>query len=273
VKRDVVRLVTPGTLTEDALLDARAPNHLAALAEIRGEAALAWLDLSTGELAAAPATRRDLGPLLARVAPREALAPEALADDPETRALMEEAGAVVTPLAPSSFDSAEGAARLRRMLGVATLDGFGAFTRPELAALGALADYVELTQKGAAPLLRPPRREAAQAAMRIDAATRRNLELTESLSGGREGSLLHAIDRTVTGAGARLLARRLAAPLTDPAAIAARLDAVGFFAEEAALREDVRRTLRRAPDAARALSRLALGRGGGRATSPRSATR
>jgi DNA mismatch repair protein MutS len=264
VKREVIRLVTPGTLTEDSLLDARAANFLAAWAEIRGEGALAWLDLSTGEMRVAPAARAALAPMLARIAPREALLAEAAAADPDIRALLEDVGAAATPLGPASFDSASAAERLRALYGVTTLEGFGAFTRPELSAMGALADYVTLTQKGAAPILRPPIREDEAGAMRLDAATRRNLELTRSLSGGREGALLHAVDRTATGAGARLLERRIAAPLTDPAAIGARLDAVGFFVSEARLRADLRGALRRAPDAARALSRLALGRGGPR---------
>ncbi|TVQ54731.1 MAG: DNA mismatch repair protein MutS [Rhodobacteraceae bacterium] len=262
VARDVVRLVTPGTLTEDALLDARAANHLAAFAEIRGEGGLAWLDLSTGDFRASPVDRAALGPALARVAPREALAPDG--PDEALRALFAEAGCAVTPLAPASFDSASAAARLTALYGVATLEGYGAFTRPEIAAMGAIADYVALTQKGAAPLLRPPRREAPGAAMRIDAATRRNLELSRTLDGRREGSLLHAVDRTVTGPGARLLERRLAAPLTDPAAVADRLDAVDWFAAEADARGAVRAALRGAPDMARALSRLALDRGGPR---------
>ena len=264
VARAVTRLVTPGTLTEDALLEARAACRLCAFAEIRGEGGLAWLDLSTGEIGAAPVSRADLGPALARLAPRETLLAEADAQDARLAALLDDLGAVATPLGPASFDSASGAARLKALYGVATLEAFGAFTRPEIAAMGALADYVALTQKGAAPALRPPVREAPGAAMRIDAATRRNLELARTLAGAREGGLLHAIDRTLTAPGARLLEARLAAPLTDPDAIAARLDAVGFFVDDAARREAARALMRRAPDAARALGRLALDRGGPR---------
>jgi DNA mismatch repair protein MutS len=264
VKRDVVRLVTPGTLTEDALLDPRAANHLAAWAEIRGEGALAWIDLSTGDCRAAPVARPALGPLLARIGPREALIPEAAWGDEGLRGLLDDLGATVTPLGPASFDSASAEARLKRLYGVATLEAFGGFGRPEIAALGAIADYVEITQKGAAALIRPPVRETAGEAMRIDAATRRNLELTRSLSGGREGSLLAAVDRTATAAGARLLERRLSAPLTDAAAIARRLDAVGFFVGDGAAREAARAALRRTPEIERALARLALDRGGPR---------
>ncbi|MEO0360481.1 MAG: DNA mismatch repair protein MutS, partial [Pseudomonadota bacterium] len=263
VKRDVVRLVTPGTLTEDALLDARAPNWLVAWAEIRGEGALAWADLSTGEVRVSAVARVALGPLLARLSPREALVGPAAAEDPGLVDLIEDAGATATPLSAASFDSASGAERLKAIYRVGSLDGFGAFGRAELSALGALADYIEITQKGALPLLRPPLREDAGGRMRIDAATRRNLELTQALSGGRDGSLLAAVDRTATGAGARLLTARLSAPSTDTGEIARRLDGVATFLD-GALRDETRATLAGAPDMERALSRLSLGRGGPR---------
>ncbi|MEO0362179.1 MAG: DNA mismatch repair protein MutS, partial [Pseudomonadota bacterium] len=156
-----------------------------------------------------------------------------------------------------------GAERLKAIYRVGSLDGFGAFGRAELSALGALADSIEITQKGALPLLRPPLREDAGGRMRIDAATRRNLELTQALSGGRDGSLLAAVDRTATGAGARLLTARLSAPSTDTGEIARRLDGVATFLD-GALRDETRATLARAPDMERALSRLSLGRGGPR---------
>jgi DNA mismatch repair protein MutS len=264
VKRDVVRLVTPGTLTEDALLDPRAANRLAAFAEIRGAGALAALDLSTGELVVGPVPRPALGAALAQAAPRELLLTEADWLDGATAALAGDQGVAVTPLGPASFDSASAEGRLKAHFAVATLDAFGAFERAEIAAMGAILDYVALTQKGAAALIRPPRRLAEGAAMRIDAATRRNLELTRTLGGEREGSLLAAIDRTATAAGARLLEARLAAPMTDPGAIAARQRAVAFLLEAPEAREAARAHLRRAPDAARALGRLALDRGGPR---------
>jgi DNA mismatch repair protein MutS len=263
VKRDVVRLVTPGTLTEDTLLDAREACHLAAYAEIRGEGALAWVELSTGTLRAAALSRAGLGAALARTAPREVLLAEEALAEPDLLALIEDMGATPTPLPRTSFDSQGAARRLCERFRVATLEAFGPFTRTEIAALGATVEYLDLTQKTAA-LLRPPVREAEGAAMQIDAATRRNLELTRTLAGSRDGSLLHAIDRTVTGPGARALERRLASPLTDPKAIAARLDAVDALIADERARETVRAALRRTPDAARALSRLALDRGGPR---------
>ncbi|MEO0822554.1 MAG: DNA mismatch repair protein MutS [Pseudomonadota bacterium] len=263
VRREVVRLVTPGTLTEDTLLDARANNFLAAWAELRGEGALAWVDLSTGSLAVAPVARTGRAALLARLQPREVLLRDGDGDGP-LEAEIAEAGAVSTPLGAASFDSSAGAARLQALFRVATLEAFGSFARAELSALGALADYLELTQKGRLPLLAPPRREAPGGAMRIDAATRRNLELTEALRGGRADSLLDAVDRTATGPGARLLAARIAAPLTDAAEIRARQDAVAWLLERPGSRAGLRAALARVPDLERALSRLGLGRGGPR---------
>ncbi|HEU0220770.1 MAG TPA: DNA mismatch repair protein MutS, partial [Paracoccaceae bacterium] len=230
VQRDVVRLVTPGTLTEDTLLDARRHNHLAAHAEIRGEGALAWIDVSTGAITVTLCPEGALGPLLARITPRELLLPDGAGAG--LQALAEEAGAVVTLLGAPSFDSLSAEERLKRAYGIATLDGFGNLSRAETAALGAIVEYVAATQRGRLPHLRPPQREAAGATLMIDAATRRNLELTRSLSGGREGSLLASIDRTVTGAGARLLEARLSSPSTDLALIRARHDAVGALTED-----------------------------------------
>lgn len=260
VRREVVRLVTPGTLTEDALLAARANNYLAAWAEVRGEGALAWADISTGELRLTDCPRVRLGAELARLAPRELLVAEGV----DLRALAGEMGLALTERPRAAFDSTGGARRLAAALGVGTLDGFGAFGRADLAALGGLVEYLDLTQRGRIPLLSPPLREAAGAAIQIDPATRRNLELTQALSGGREGSLLAAIDRTVTAAGARLLERRLASPACDLPEIGARLDAVAHLAADDRLRADLREALRTAPDLERALARLGLDRGGPR---------
>ncbi|HEY5207917.1 MAG TPA: DNA mismatch repair protein MutS [Stellaceae bacterium] len=264
LRRDVVRIVTPGTLTEDSLLEARRNNYLAALAEARGALALAWLDLSTGAFHLQSLAAPGLGAVLSRIGPGELLVPERLVERPDLAALFADWKSALTPLPGPRFDSENGRKRLEEFYGVRVLDGFGDFARAELAAGGALLDYVRLTQLGRLPLLRVPRRLAADAVMEIDPATRRNLELTETLSGVRKGSLLATIDRTVTGAGARLLAERLAMPLTDPAAIAARLDAVGYLVTEARLRDDLRDGLRQTGDIERALARLALGRGGPR---------
>ena len=270
VRRDVVRLVTPGTLTEETLLDARSHNFLTALfrapAKEDGEAsyALASLDISTGELIASSAGASDLAGELARLKPGEVLVGDDLAGDAGLRRQVEEARAALTPCPRAHFDSVSGERALKARLGVAALDAFGEFTKPELAALAGLLTYVEITQVGRAPLLRPPRKETAGSLLIIDAATRANLELVRSNQGTRAGSLLAAIDRTVTSAGARELASRLASPLTDPATLIARLDAVSYLADGPRLRHDLREALKAAPDLARALARLALGRGGPR---------
>ena len=262
VRRDVVRLVTPGTLTEDSLLDARRHNFLAAFAEVREEGALAWADISTGEVRVMPCPMVRLGPELSRLSPREVLVSESR--EAELSNLISDTGAALTPLARASFDSTSAEKRLLALFNVGSMDGFGNFGRAELAALGALVDYLNLTQRGKLPLLRPPIREAPDSSMQIDAATRRNLEITAALSGGREGSLLAAIDATVTAAGARLLERRLSSPSRDLATIQARLAAVQHLVTQSRLRADLQDNLRPVPDLDRALSRLALDRGGPR---------
>ncbi len=262
VKREVVRLVTPGTLTEDALLSARSHNYLAAWAEVRDAGALAWVDISTGEMRVTPCPRVRLGPELARLSPRELVVSEA--DETALEPLAAEMGAVLSPLGRGSFDSAGGARRVQALHGVESLEAFGAFDRAETAAMGALVDWLDITQKGRLPRLSPPVREAPDEAMRIDAATRRNLELTRALSGGREGSLIDAIDRTLTAGGARLLERRLTGPSRDRSVIATRQAAVAAMVDAPALTADLRAGLRHVPDIDRALSRLALDRGGPR---------
>jgi DNA mismatch repair protein MutS len=270
VRRDVVRLVTPGTLTEESLLDARSHNFLTALfrgpQDESGESAcaLASLDISTGELLTATVGDRDLAGELFRLSPREILIGDDQAADPSLRAIIQGAGAALTSVPRAHFDSARGERALKARLGVAALEGFGEFSKPELAALAGLFTYVEITQVGRLPLVRPPRKEAPGSLLLIDAATRANLELIRSNQGARAGSLLASIDRTVTGAGARELASRIGSPLTDARAINGRLDAVGYLAREPRLRQTLREELKGAPDLARALARLALARGGPR---------
>ena len=262
VRRGVTRLVTPGTLTEDTLLEARRHNFLAAFAEVRDRGALAWVDISTGAFHVMPCPPVRLGPELARLAPRELLLIDERQDDYAD--MIADLGLSVTPLARASFDSTAAEARVKSLFSVGALEAFGAFGRAELSTMGAIVDYLSLTQKGRLPLLTPPRREQAGRIMQIDAATRRNLELTHALSGGRDGSLLSAIDRTVTAGGARLLERRISGPSVELPVIQARLDGVAALADDAPLRDDLREALRRAPDMDRALSRLALERGGPR---------
>lgn len=262
VHREVVRLVTPGTLTEETLLDARRHNFLAAFTLVRGEGALAWVDISTGAFHVMPLPPVRLGPELARLSPSEMLIPDEIERDYTD--LVSDFGTALTPLSRGSFDSTGANDRLCRVFKVASLDAFGTFSRAEVSAMGAIVDYLDITQKGKLPLLRPPQREASDRTMQIDAATRRNLELTRALSGGRAGSLLAAIDRTVTAGGARLLERRLSSPSRDLSVIHSRLAAVDFMAEQRLIAQDLREALRHVPDLDRALSRLAIDRAGPR---------
>jgi DNA mismatch repair protein MutS len=264
VKRAVVRIVTPGTLTEDELLEARAHNYLVALADAAGSLGLAWVDISTGGFFVQAIEKAALPAALARLDPNEILLPDHLLAAPDLFEVFGDWRRQLSPVPGSRFDSENARLRLEKFLGAATLDAFGAFSRAEIAAAGAILDYVELTQQGKMPRLAVLKRISAAAILEIDAATRRNLELTRTLSGERAGSLLATIDRTVTGAGARLLNEFLTAPLTDPAAIVERQDLVQFLLEDDGLREALREALRQAPDLERALSRLTAGRGGPR---------
>jgi DNA mismatch repair protein MutS len=262
VDRQVVRLVTPGTLTEDALLEARRHNFLVAFAQVRDQSALAWADISTGSFRVMPVSPARLGAELARLAPSELLLTEAV--EPDLRDLLADLGIPATPLGRASFDSTAAEQRILGLFSAGALDAFGAFSRAEVSAMGALVDYLDITQKGKLPLLQTPQREAEDGLVQIDAATRRNLELTRSLSGGRQGSLLSVIDRTVTPGGARLLEQRLSSPSRRLEVIHARLDAVTHCTDQSLFSDDLRHALRKTPDLDRALSRLSLDRGGPR---------
>jgi DNA mismatch repair protein MutS len=264
VKREVVRLVTPGTLTEDALLEPRASNILAALGRSGSSFALAAADMSTGTFEVSAVGEDQIAAGLARLSPRELLLPDALVAHERFKPVFAGLKIALSPLPASRFDSEAGARALLAHYGLLSLDGLGSFGRAELSAAGALVAYIDLTQKGRKVALRRLAQVQPAQFVGIDAATRRNLELDQTLSGARGGSLLATIDRTVTASGARLLAQRLAAPLTDIAAIAARQDAVQGFAEGAEQRRKTREHLRAAPDMARALARISVGRGGPR---------
>jgi DNA mismatch repair protein MutS len=265
VKRDVVRLVTRGTITEDDLLPPRASNYLAALAMLRhGDAdfALAFADVSTGELVVLPLSASALGDELARIDPAELLFTEATrAALAEMKIALPAAALVVAP--PEAFDSTAASETIAMVFEPGLVDA-SAFSRVERSALGALLGYIRESQKGVAVALRPPAGERLGAHMAIDAATRASLELLETQRGSAKGSLLAEIDACVTPAGSRLLARRLSAPLCDPAPINARLDAVEALLDETILATRLRQHLKAIPDLSRALTRLALGRGGPR---------
>ena len=269
VRRDVIRLVTPGTITEDKLLSASESSFLMALGRVKGAGAecgyaLAWIDISTGIFRVSETGQDRLLADIARVDPRELIVAEPVFHDPELKPVFDALGRTANPQPAVLFDSASAAGRIARFYGVATPDAFGSFSRAELSAISGIIAYVEKTQKAERPPLSRPEREESGETLFIDPATRANLELLRTLSGSREGSLFKAIDRTVTGAGARLLADRLMAPLTDPRKITRRLDSVSFLRAEPQLCQALRQALKGMADMPRALSRLALNRGGPR---------
>ncbi|HEY0411796.1 MAG TPA: DNA mismatch repair protein MutS [Allosphingosinicella sp.] len=251
VNRAIVRVVTAGTLTEEALLDSRAANWLVAVAKVGERHGLAAADISTGRFELGSLPPHALDAELARLGAAEIVAAEPLP------------GLAVTER-KGGFDSLAAEKRLKMRFEVATLDGFGSFDRAALAAAGGLLAYLDEVARESLPFLRPPVLRSSGDHMMIDAATRESLELTQSATGGRAGTLLASVDRTVTGAGARLLAADLGAPLLDRGRIEARLDLVARFERDAGGREALRRQLKSLPDIGRALGRLAAGRGGPR---------
>ncbi|MCJ2179957.1 DNA mismatch repair protein MutS, partial [Novosphingobium album (ex Hu et al. 2023)] len=251
VARGIVRFVTAGTLTEEALLEPRRANVLAAACAMRGLVGIAACDISTGQMELEECAPDRLGATLARLGARELVVPDGWELAPEE----------AIARSGHEFSSEGGEERLKLIHGVTTLDGFGTFTRPMLAAACGLIAYLDHVGRGNLPLLLPPQARAGEATLAMDEATRASLEILESSQGGRKGSLIDAIDRCVTGAGARQLAEDLAAPLTDRAAIAERLELVEWLHDDALLREDLRTALRALPDVGRALGRVVAGRG------------
>lgn len=263
VERDVVRVVTAGTITEDNLLESRANNYLACAAEAGGQCALAWMDLSTGAFSVQPVQKEKLAAAMESLDASEYVLSEALFSGEVAEAL--HSARKQTTLQPSaSFDTINAQKRLEALFGVGTLESFGTFSRAEISACGALIEYVQRTQIGQIPHIARPSQFVSGAVMEIDPATRRNLELSKTLTGESKGSLLHALDCTKTAPGGRMLASFLSSPLCDPDAINARLDKVGAFLNDRKLRELLRETLRSVPDMERALARLTAGRGGPR---------
>lgn len=269
VRRDVIRLVTPGTITEDTLLDAARNNYLCAVHWVRGAAAtggfgIAWIDMSTGHFQVTETSLAGLGVRLSMIDASEIILPDSLYDDDAVRTIVDDLQAAIAPMPSVLFDGATAEDRLQSYYGVKTLAGFGAFSRAELGAAAAIIAYVQKTQLGEHPPLDRPKREDGARVLTIDPATRANLEIMRTLSGERTGSLFHAIDRTVTGPGARALAERLSNPLRDSAAIALRLDAIAHFHGNPVLTDRLQAELRSGPDMLRAYSRLVLNRGGPR---------
>ncbi|MGN6210154.1 DNA mismatch repair protein MutS [Asticcacaulis sp.] len=264
VKRGITRVVTPGTLTEDTLLEERGANRLVALSSRGGVLALAAVELSTGDVEVLEVAPEQLGVQLSALRPSESLVADRLIQDEAIYPLLKMYGGVIQPQPASLCDPVSGEARLLKLYGVSTLDGFGSFSPAEVSALGLLAAYIDLTQAGKIPTLKPPARVISNNYLAIDAATRNSLEIDRTQQGRREGSLISALDMTVTSGGCRLLLNRLARPLYNPADINARLDTIEWLLPRRTLRETLRHLMRSLSDQARALSRLSLGRGSAR---------
>jgi DNA mismatch repair protein MutS len=269
VRRDVVRLVTPGTITEEMLLEPGRANRFLAIARRRSgdhDAVYGWaaIDISTGSVVTGEADRLTLAIELARLDPSEIILPDAVRDDPALAGLWDGLATPLTVMANEGLDQNSATRRVQDAYGVATLDAFGAFTPAEIAAAGMALAYVERTQISQRPSLTPPRRETSSGTMRIDAATRANLEITRTLAGTRAGSLLDTVDRTLTPAGGRLICEWLTGPLATIEPILKRQAGIAFLVQAGPLRDELRSLLKAVPDVARALSRLALDRGGPR---------
>ncbi|MEL8054909.1 MAG: DNA mismatch repair protein MutS [Pseudomonadota bacterium] len=266
VNRDIVRIVTPGTITEDSLLPPRQGQALVAVAFTSGgaEAALAACDVSTGAFEVRTFAPETLSDTLSAMPLNELLLTEADTERPLVQGALEALKPPLTHRPNSAANAKSGERLLKDAFKVAALDAYGSFTKAEYAACGLLLDYLSITQAGADIRLDPPRRSAQTPALAIDPATRASLEIDTALNGGRQGTLLATVDRTLTAPGARLLAARLAQPETETTTITARYDAVDFFLANDHLRETIRKALKAAPDLERARARIRLGRGGPR---------
>jgi len=269
VRREVVRVVTPGTLTEDKLLNADQSNHiLSVYRTLGGDIALAWADISEGNLQVMGFGGQDsairLASELAALRPREIVFPDSLYTRKDIIFALENSAAALSPVPKSKFDSRVGERRIKEIFSVCSLEGLGDFSTADTATMGGLLDYIEMTQAGGDIRLSPPKKLGSRGFMAIDAATRKGLEIERTQQGARKGSLLSVIDRTVSGPGARLLASRLSQPLIDVDMINARLDAVSYFTGYQTLKDDIRSVLKSVGDPARSIGRLSLGRGGPR---------
>jgi len=268
VKREVIRLVTPGTLTEEKLLDPSCANYLMSVGYVKtrrgNNFALAWIDISIGTFRVIETQVDRLLADIMRVDPQELIVADDIFHHEKLRPVFDSVGRVVSPQSPCLFDISTAAGRISRYYRVATLDGYADFSQAELAAISGIIAYIEKTQISKHPPLMPPEREDDSSMLFIDPATRLSLELMRTLSGEHDSSLIKAIDRTVTSGGTRTLTERLMTPLTNPDAIEERLDSISFFLKEPHICQAVRFELKGLADIYRALARLAMGRGGPR---------
>ncbi len=264
VRRDVVRIVTPGTLTEDALLDARKHNYLVSIVKQFKNIAISWVDLSTGDFHTKQVSFGELLESIDRLSPSEIVLPEKLYQDNSYFELLTPWRGKLTVQSDVRFNKKSAEKTILAHFDILTLESFGQFSDVETIAAGSLLDYVQLTQKGKAPHLKALSRQSQKDYLQIDPATRRNLELMHSLSGSKKGGLIHQIDKCITATGSRLLSTHLLNPLTNVATIEKRLDHISCFVDHAETRLEVRNILKNYPDVERAFSRISIGRAGPR---------
>ncbi len=262
VKRGVTRIVTAGTIVEEGLLNATESNYLMALNVYKDVYAIAWIDISTGEFNLAETTLETLASDMARIEPKEILVHDKLWGSQEFNEKVKDWKKHITPYSGNFFDARRGEQKLKKVYQIASLDVLEEMSHAELGVLGAILEYMELTQKEALPRITIPKKLQAQQYMTIDAGTRKSLEFTSTMSGQVKGSLFSVINKTVTGAGARELHKYLMSPLMEVQEIHSRQQKIAFFLEHTELRFKVREILTATPDIERSLSRLYMGRGG-----------
>lgn len=261
VRRDVVRILTPGTLTEESMLDASESNYLLAISQEEERIGIAFVDISTGELSCMSVGANDMMQALATIEPKEVLLPYELRHIKHELFQGRAKPPCVTPMERIQYTAKRGQEQLRTTLAVASLEAFGQFSDEEYTAFSMLLDYLQLTQKQGNLDLRPPKQQAMHSMMRIDPATRRSLELSQCLNGEKKGSLLDVMDQCRTSAGSRLLAHYILKPSLVISEIEARLDRIESFVTNDGLRDAIRGRLHHLPDSERAVSRLCMGRG------------
>ncbi len=265
VRREIVRIITPGTLTEEHLLDAKSHNFLACLSVIKNIYGLAWLDISTGVFHTQKLTAQSIEDSLACLNASEVLVSDHwYQSDHKHYNLTQSFDGIFTPINKGRFDRINANKHVCEFWNVASMQAFGEFSESEIVAISVILDYIKLTQKGSLPRIHPPKSLMVDRFLEIDSATRRNLELNQTLSGDKKGSLLWLIDNCQTAAGSRLLAERFKMPLTDIQKINKRLDSLSFLQQESILQDDIQQRLKKCPDINRGLSRLSAGSGGPR---------
>ena len=263
VKREVVRIVTPGTLTEEILLDADKNNFLLSINTNNKNIGISWLDVSTGELYTEECFKNNFLSVIARIRPSEILLMGTV-DNYYSDLIKKTFDCVVSPLIQNINNSKKAEKLICLHFGVKTLASFGRFSENEIITCWSLLDYVSLTQKGNLPPIRFPKSIKNESLMRIDSSTRKSLEISQTLIGNKKGSLIDAVDMTLTAVGARQLDKDISAPLTNIEEINGRLDMIDFLIDSNTVRESIRKILKSSADIDRAKARVILSRGGPR---------